>query len=152
MDARIRAADTILDRGVRFKMPAPFFIRLLGLNKIRIKPFRPGTILEFSRIVLEAGLENASELSVLQLQAKVKPIARCLAVSQLNSRWKIKWLSGLWTRWILWHTHYLNLIEMFLTLQRINAAYDFTIITKFYSQQTAMMMNPKNLGQQRNGS
>ncbi|MDN5291814.1 MAG: hypothetical protein PWQ06_2053 [Anaerophaga sp.] len=152
MDARKKAAETILDRGVRFKMPAPFLIRILRLNRIRVKPFRPGTILEFSRIILDNDLESAESATVEQLHLKIKPIARCIAVSILNSRVRIKWFTGIYSKWLLWRTHYLNLIEMFVTLKELNAAHDFTSITRFFCHQTRMMMNPKNLGHEKTGS
>lgn len=149
MDTEIRAADSILDRGVRFKMPAPWIIRVLHLNRIRVKASRPGAILEFSKVVIKHGLTG--QMTVEQMQNKLEPLSECLAITVLNGRLRIKYLKRLATRWFLWRCHYTQLIEMFVVLQRLNQMQDFTHITRFYYQQTKMMMSPRNLGQKQNG-
>jgi|SRR5690554_258098 len=148
----LKAADTILDRGVRFTMPAPFLIRLLRLNRIRVKPLRSGAILEFSRVVLRHKLHDLnSEATFDQMVKNIEPLAECLAIAVLNNEFKIKWFTGIYTRWFLWRCHYIQLMEMFAVLSKLNQAHDFTIITKFFCQQTTSMMSPRNLGQQANG-
>ncbi len=148
----LKAAETILDRGVRFTMPAPFIIRLLRLNRIRVKPLRPGTILEFARVVQEHNLQDVkSEATFKEMVKNIEPLAECLAIAVLNHRLKIKWFTGLYTRWFLWRCHYIQLIEMFAVLSKLNQAHDFTTITKFFCQQTTSMMSPRNLGQQASG-
>lgn len=146
MNTQQKAAETILDRGVRFKMPAPALIRFLRLNRLTIRPFRPGTILEFSRVVIEHDLEETKALEHMVI--KLEPIAKCIAIAALNSRLKIKWFTKIYTRWLLWRCHYTQLLEMFAVLSQINSVQDFTSITKFFCQQTTMMMSPRNLGQE----
>ncbi len=149
MDTQQKAAETILDRGVRFKFSAPGIVRFLRLNRITIRPFRPGTILEFSCVVLENELKEAKTIE--QKVVSIKPIARCIAIAVLNSRLKIKWFTNIYTRWLLWHCHYIDLLEMYEALVKINKAQDFTSITKFFYQQTTLMMSPRNLGQENGG-
>jgi len=152
METQQAAADRLLDRGVRFKIPAPAFIRFLGLNRLTIRPFRPGTILEFSRVVLEHQLQDmlAAE-KYEQLIESIEPIARCIAIAALNSRMRIKWLTPIMTKWLMWRTSYSQLLEMFMVLVELNKIQDFTPITRFFCHQTRMMMSPKNLGHQANG-
>ncbi len=146
MKTQQKAAETILDRGVRFKMPAPAFVRFLRLNRLTIRPFRPGTILEFSIVVLENDLGET--MTIEQMVTKLKPMAKCIAIAVLNSRLKIKWFANIYTHWLLWRCHYTQLLEMFAVLSQINSVQDFTSITKFFHQQTTMMMSPRNLGQE----
>lgn len=151
MDVRRQAAERILNRGVRFRLPAPFFSRLFRLDHIIIKPLKPGTILEFATIVLEHDLEEALTLSDYQILKKsIGPIARCVAVSILNNELKIAKRLDKLQRWLLWKVDPQLLIKIFLTIERMNRTSDFTNITRFYVIQTSMMMNP-NLGQENDG-
>ncbi len=149
MNTEVRAADSILDRGVRFRMPAPWFLRLFGFHRIRVKRQRLGTILTYSKTVLKHGLND--EMNADEMRANLDHIAECVAITVLNGRLKIKLFKKMLTRWYLWRCHYTQLMEMFIVLQRINQIQDFTPITRFYSHQTKMMMSPKNLGQNENG-
>lgn len=151
MDTRQQAAERILNRGVRFRLPAPFFSRLLRLNRITVCPLYPGTILEFAIIVLENKLEEALEKSDYEmLVMSIKPIARCVAVSILNDEQKIERETDKLQQWLLWKVHPELLIQMFRTVAKLNRTSDFLNITRYYVVQTSMMMNP-NLGQEENG-
>jgi hypothetical protein len=45
LKVRVAGIDLLLDRGVRFTVTdAPVLLKWLGLNKIRIRPLRGGTI------------------------------------------------------------------------------------------------------------
>lgn len=152
MNTQQQAADRLLDRGVRFKMPAPVLLRWLRLNRLTIRAFRPGTILEFSRVVMAHKLEEAMVLDKHeQLEKSLEPIARCIAIAALNSRLRIKWFTSTLTRWLLWRSNSTNLLEMFAVIMELNKLQDFTVITKFFCHQQTMMMSPRNLGQQENG-
>lgn len=149
MDARIEAAERLLDRGVRFKLPASFFQRLLKRNVIDIHPLKAGTIFEFSIVLLGNGLEEALEKEDWSfLQQAIKPIARCVAIAILNSKERIEKESDELAEKLLWQIPAGKLVEMFRVIAVQNRISDFTNITKFFCRQTMMMMNPKNLGQE----
>jgi hypothetical protein len=151
MDARLKAAERILDRGVRFRLPAPFFSRLFRLNRIEIKPLKAGTIMEFSRIVLKHQLEEAISLRNYDFLSKsIEPVARCLAVAVLNDRKKIEQRTDKLQKWLMWRVNPQLLIEMFLIVEPMTRTSDFMIITRYFVMQTLMMLNP-NLGQEENG-
>lgn len=151
MDARLEAAKSILNRGVRFRLPAPFYRRLFRRNVIEVRPLYPGTILEFATIVLENNLEEATTLSDYASLAKsIKPVARCVAVSMLNDESKIERLTDRLQRKLLWKVPPSLLVEIYLTIAGMNRTADFMNITRYYVLQTLMMMNP-NLGQESDG-
>lgn len=151
MDIRIEAAERILNRGVRFRLPAPFFSRLLKRNTIVVHPPYGGTILEFSRIVLKHKLEDAIALSdYAALEKSISPVALCVAISILNDKHKIAEQADELAEKLLWKVKPRLLIEIFLTIERMNLREDFMTITRYYVIQTSMMMNP-NLGQEENG-
>jgi len=151
MDTRKRTAETILDRGVRFIVPAPDFIKWLHLNRINVRPLRPGTILEIARVVVDSKLEEALMLAEFsQLKDSLEPICECTALAVLNGKWKIKLFRKVLTKMLLWKFDTLQLLEMFIKIKELNAVMDFTSITEFFCQQTQMMTNP-NPGQGASG-
>ena len=145
-DTQLRAAETLLDRGVRLRLPAPAFFRWVRADRLRIKPLRAGTILEFSRIVNAYGLEELQAKGFKALEKQIEPCARCIAISLLNRRWSINCLSGWLTKRLLWKYKAADLIRAYLIVAGMSSAADFTIITKFYCQMMKTMMMP-NLGQ-----
>lgn len=149
MDARIEAAERLLDRGVRFRLPAPFFSRLLKRDCIDIRPLKAGTILEFSIVVIENKLDEALEKEDWHfLQHSIKPVARCVAIAILNTKEGIEMETDQLTEKLLWKIPAGKLIEMFRVIAVQTRMSDFMNITRFFSRQTMMMMNPKNLGQE----
>lgn len=146
------AADRIMDRGVRFKMPAPFLIRVLRLNRLTVRPLRPGAILAFSKIVIAHNLEDAVMLNKHDaIIAATEAMSKCISVAILNNKWRIRWFAGLLSNWIMWRATYGQILEMFIILNELNKAQDFTPITIFFCHQTQLMMNPKNMGHDANG-
>ena len=149
MDARIEAAQRLLDRGVRFRLSASFFQKLFKKDRIDIRPLRAGTILEFSIVVVENKLEEALEKEDWQfLQQAIKPVARCVAIAVLNTKERIENETDELAEKLLWQIPAGKLIEMFSVIAVQNRLSDFTNITRFFCRQTTMMMNPKNLGQE----
>lgn len=153
MDIRLKAANAILERGVRFRLPAPFYKRWLRRDWTTIRHLKAGTILEFSRVVLEHGLESAVLLGDYELLLKtIEPCARCIAIAILNDEQKIERRADRLTRKLLWEISTESLVEIFVKISLLNRISDFMTITKFFSIQMTMMMNPKNLGQTDDGS
>lgn len=149
----MQAADAILERGVRFRLPAPFYRRLLRKDYVIIRHLKPGTIIEFSRVVVESGLENAIALGDYEFLLKsVEPCARCIAIAVLNDRRKIVRETGKLSERLLWRVEPASLVELFLKISVMNRVSDFTDITRYLLTMTAMMMSPKNLGHEEDGS
>lgn len=145
-DKRLQAAEQLLQRGVRFKLPAPFLLRWLHPS-ITIRAQKAGTMFMFSEVVLKNELEKAVLLNNHEhLVKSIHPIANCLAISALNSYVKIKFFKKLLSKYLIWQVSKETLVEMFLLVHELNNTKDFKIITKFYVQQMRTMMNP-NLGQ-----
>lgn len=149
----MKAANAILERGVRFRLPAPFFKKWLKRDWATIRHLKAGTILEFSRVVIEHGLENAVLMGDYELLLKaIEPCARCIAIAILNDKRKIERKADRLAKQLLWRISAESLIEIFVKISLLNRVSDFTTITRFFSTQTVMMMNPKNLGQTAGGS
>lgn len=155
MDQRLNAVSAILERGVQFKLPAPFYKKWLKMDVCIIRPLKAGTILEISRIVLENNLEQAIALGDYQfLKKSIEPCVECIAVATLNDRKKIarEERTGRLKRILLNKVSTVSLIDLFMKVLLMNRVYDFMNITKFFWTQMATMMNPKNLGHEANGS
>lgn len=149
MDARIEAAERLLDRGVRFRLSASIFSKLLKRDRIDIRPLRAGTILEISIVVVKNKLEEALEKEDWNfLQQAIKPVARCVAIAILNTKERIESETDELTEKLLWKMPAGKLVEIFRVIAVQNRLSDFTNITRFFCRQTMMMMNPKNLGQE----
>ena len=85
MDARLKAANVILIRGVRFRLPAPFWTRWLKKDWVTISHLKAGTIFEIARVVVAEGLEDVAGLSDHEFLIKSIPAcARCIAIAVLN--------------------------------------------------------------------
>lgn len=153
MDARLQAATTILERGVRFRLPAPFYKRWLKKDFVTIRHLKAGTILEISRVVLESGLEEAVTFGDNEfLNKAVEPCTRCIAIAILNDKEAIEEKTEKLTRLLMWQVSAESLVDIFLEISVMNRLSDFTDITRFFLNRMEMMMNRKNLGQEEDGS
>ncbi len=131
---------------MRFRLPAPFYLKWLR-PKLTIKPNKAGTILAFSKVILENDLEkHLLENNLKSLVKSIEPVAECLAISALNSKTKIKLFKSILKRYLLWQLDKNTLVEMFLLVAKLNDGQDFIHITKYHIQQMKVLMNP-NLGQ-----
>jgi hypothetical protein len=150
-NARLAAANILLDRGVRFEIRgAPWYWRLLRLNRIRIRPLRAGAIMEISRLMDERGLGDICIQK--EANARLDAIALIIAVAMLNSKRGIRLFSGILARLLLWQVRANVLREIYETVARLNKVSDFMNITTYFGIQAQMMMNPKEMGQEEEGS
>ena len=153
MDARLNAANVILNRGVRFRLPAPFYRRLLKRDWVIIRPLKFGTILEISKVVLESGIEDAITLSDHEFLEKViEPCSRCIAIAILNDKGKIARNTDKLTNRLMWNIAPQSIVDIFVKISTMNRVSDFIIITRYLLRQMTMMMNRRNLGQEEEGS
>lgn len=167
MNTEHAAAMALLDRGVGFSIPAPFFYRLFGRKKMKISvrrlylgtllhlsaiaDFEPefvetphATSLPYTQIIKEMGGEPKS-LSLKTIIKNIKPVSLAVASSLLNSRLKI-WL---WSRLLAGHlrrnctTDQLQELVMWIFIY--GRTESFTTTTKLIERMK--MMKPMNLGQ-----
>lgn len=90
--------DRLLDRGVEFE---------LGKRKYILKEFYGGTLdalsAEFIKLELkQTDTEIATQEFNHFVNSNTKTWARVIAIAVLNSKWKIKFLTGIMARRILW--------------------------------------------------
>ncbi|MFR9164997.1 MAG: hypothetical protein ACLVKO_01765 [Dysgonomonas sp.] len=150
-NVRLAAASILLDRGVRFTITgAPWYWRMLRLNKIRIRPLRAGTIMEISRLIDE------NELDDIRVQkdanTKLDTITLIIAVAMLNSKRRIRLFSGILARLLLWQVPVDIIRQVYSQIAKINKVSDFMSITIYFDIQAQMMMSPKEMGQMKKGS
>jgi hypothetical protein len=143
-DAAVRssASDLLLDRGVLFNIKgAPLWMRLLRLNRLRIRPMRVGTILTLDRIVQANGL--GADKQVDGIHTKLAAIAELIAVAVLGSKLRIRFLSKPFARFLLWKLPARELIRMHRTVASANQSSHFTTITVYYVITTDLLMTAK---------
>lgn len=153
MDIRLKAANVILERGVRFRLPAPFYKRWFGKDRVTIRYLKLGTILEISRVVINSGMEAAIMCGDYEFLSKsIEPCARCVAIAMLNDKRRIERETEELTRKLLWKVAPESIFDIYMKISIMNRVSDFMNITRFFSGMTTMMMNPKNLGHEEDGS
>jgi hypothetical protein len=161
------AAMALLDRGVGFSIPAPFFYRIFGRKKMKIsvKRLRLGTLVhlstisefelidtihasspEYKGVIKEMGADPKS-LPIQTIIDNIKPVTLAVASCLLNSPIKIKLFSQL----LAWHLRRSRvtadqLQELLMWIFIYGRAESFTNTTKLLSRMT--MMKPRNLGQE----
>lgn len=95
-----QAASALLDRGVRWKLPAPWWMRLLGRQHLHltVTPLKYGTLLELSRAwcAMGASIDEPPDDLHGMMRQHAPALCRAVAVCLLNSRWRI--LLG--SRWL----------------------------------------------------
>ncbi len=141
-NVRLAAANLLLDRGVRYVISdAPLFWQLLRLNRIEIHPLKAGTLIEISRIIDENKLDKIETAD--EAFNRLNPIVMLIATAILNHRIRIKYLSKILTRILLWKIPLNVLLSIFYHIAQVNNLTDFTNITRYFNHQVKMLMNPK---------
>lgn len=152
------AAETILESGVRVKLPAPLFLRLFGKTEIAMVIRQPylGTLMHLSGLSLKAefdldGIDEGKLDEAHRLMARHgKTIARIAAVVILNGRLKIKLFAGLLASYLLWKLKPRRLLEIVILIITFSGLQDFT--TSIRLMRSMKMTTPKNLSPQDQGS
>jgi hypothetical protein len=138
---RLAAANLLLERGIRFKHDAPFLIRCLRLNRITIRPLYPGTIAEFSRVILDKGLANiTAEIANKHMES----ICKVIAIAMLNDESKIDKKADKLAKRLQWKVPAFQLIQIFRAIESVNSMLDFMIITNYFNDKMNQLMTMKN--------
>ncbi|HAQ21108.1 MAG TPA: hypothetical protein DCR40_18025 [Prolixibacteraceae bacterium] len=153
-----RAAETILERGVRVRLPAPRFLRLLGKKEIAVTIGQPylGTLEHLSMLSLKAGFSfegiDTGDLDAAHrlIAAHSKTVRRILAVMILNSKLKIFLFSGVLASWLKWKVKPHRLLELFLVIVTLSGMEDFTNTIRLIRSMRVTM--PRNLSPTGEGS
>jgi hypothetical protein len=162
-DIERAAALALLDRGIAFRIPAPWWMRLVGRKhyKIKVKRLRLGTLLHLSAIAnfglepFEAGKERTDVITEMEAKPisvpmrvivnQVKPLTLAVAACLLNSEIKIRLLAKPLARHLRRHCTPDQLQELIMWLFVYGRAESFTNTTKFVERMRMTM--PMNLGQ-----
>lgn len=152
------AAETLLERGVRVKLPAPRFFQALGRKTISLIVKQPylGTMLHLSRLCLKAEFnldevdEGKPEAAHRLMRDHGKTVARMVAVTILNSRVKIKLFSGIMSTYLLWHMKPNDLVKTAALIVTLSGIQDFTNTIRLVRSMT--MTRPRNLSPEVQGS
>jgi hypothetical protein len=153
------AADTILEKGVRVKLPAPFFLRLF-CREIGLVLRQPkyGTLLYVSRISLKAGFDvsklESGELGEVHelLRRNIMPLSRIMAVLFLNGKWKIRLFARPVARWLMWKLTPRKMAEIALLAVAFAGYEDFTTTIRLIGAMRMKATAPRNLSHDESGS
>ena len=109
---RIAAADLLLGRGVRFKMAgAPFLWRIFRFNRITVRSLKLGAIIEISRVVVQAKLDE--DATRQHLMDNMDKICLCVSIAMLNNRKRIRIFSRRLAQLLLWKLPASTLLNVF---------------------------------------
>lgn len=131
------AADTILQKGVKIKIPAPFLIRWFRkyITLTLTSPFE-GTMHRVASYYLSTGmtmdlLEGLTTEEALKLQMKHgKTISKAVAVAILNGYWSGKLFTNPLAWYLRWHLKANELYVLTTTLLIFGGVQDFMNTTK----------------------
>lgn len=151
------AAENILQRGVKIKIGAPFFLRWFGKKTITARLTSPylGTMHRVSAYYLSTGIkeEQLEELSTEEAIALMsihgKTIAKAVACALLNSYWKGKFFTRLVGWYLRWHCKPRELFALTQAILVYGGAEDFMSTTRSVR---AMKITSPKMGQKPKGS
>ena len=148
----LQAANSLLKRGVRYKLPAPLLFRLLGSKhiSINITPLYAGTELRIAALLSEKGIteEKLNEDPSKLMYQHYNDILKIVALASLN-RLAISRLA-MWLRiWLLRQASVWQLYELYAAIRQFSGTGPFLIITRLVIQ---TRMTAPNLGQTAKGS
>lgn len=151
MNTEEKAASILLDRGVGWKVAAPWPLSIFKRQVMFvIKPLRLGTLLELSR--LYAGMDIDTQQPDKDPHALISniPVAcRIAAVCMLNSPLKIRMFSGIVARFVRKRLTADQLLEMMLFIVTYSGTASFTSIIRLIGE---MKMTTPNLSHENQGS
>ncbi|MEJ5316783.1 MAG: hypothetical protein WHS63_07230 [Tenuifilum sp.] len=141
-----RAADVLLDRGVRVKLPAPFWYRIVGVRHKSYILRRPklGTLIAMSRIAsgIDVDFDKLDEGNIQEAYRVVAEhgdrVAEFIAVALLNNRHAIERHAVSLARRIAWGISPDRLAEVFSLVVVLSGVQDFLSTIRFVSQTNVM--------------
>lgn len=136
-----QAADTILERGVRFQIPAPFYLRVIGKKTVDITIYRPkmGTLIAMSGISAElnAELDKLNDGSFQHAYALVEQygdkILRWIATAIINDRTISEKSCNRLANKLKWRLDANKTATLFMTIVLLGGVKDFTNTIRLFN-------------------
>ncbi len=154
MDTEKLAAEVLLDKGVAWRLPSPWFLRIFGKSTVMIsvKPLRLGTLLELSRLYLAMGItEEKLSGDVNQLiRSNTTMVSRIAAVCVLNSRIRIRLFRNILGRFLLNRLTANAMLELMMFVVTLSGSSAFLSTIRLIG--VMKMTSPRNLGPEDQGS
>lgn len=152
------AAERILESGVRVKLPAPLFLRMLGKKQVSLLIKQPylGTLMHISRLALQSGFDfeqidrGEMEAAHRLVSEHARTASRIVAVAVLNSRLKIRLFARPLAGWLQYKLKPRKLAEIIMTLVLLSGIQDFTSSIRLI--RSLRVTAPKNLSPAEQGS
>lgn len=149
-----QAASVLLERGVRWKFPAPWWMRLFGRKHIHltVTPLKYGTLLEVSRLWCSMGIDISEEPEEIhRLMRQHAPVlCRMAAVCLLNNRTRIRWGSQWLGTFLLHRMTPGQMLELMVFVATFSNAEAFWSTIRLIGDMR--MTKPKNLSHEEQGS
>lgn len=148
----LQAANSILKRGVRYKIPAPLFLRLIGRKQtgITITQLCMGTELRVAAILAEKGITEQkvkdTEPARLMLE-HYADLLEIVAITTLN-RFAVSKVALWYRKRQLRRLTAWQLFELYTTIKQYSGLTPFTVITRLAA---ATRTTKPNLGQEETG-
>jgi hypothetical protein len=151
VEAEIKTVDTLLDKGVRVAIPAPFFLRLFRKRSITVNVKRPvlGNMLRISKLYLQMKVEaNENDLGgwIKTLETCAVPVSRICAIGMLRGRYSGWLFTKPLARYLRWNMTTRDLANLAAILVSLSGYQDFTNTIKLLG--LMRMTQPKNLSQE----
>lgn len=150
------ASQTILQRGVKFKINTPFWLRWLKKSfTVRVTSPYQGTLFRISTYYLSTGLKDSQlenitveeSLAIMAVHGKV--ISKAVACALLNGYWSGKLFTGPVAWYLKWHCSPKELCALTTALLVYGGSADFMNTTRLVRQ---MKQTEPKLGQKEKGS
>lgn len=153
-----KAAETILECGVRIPIPAPCFLRLFGKKEIQIKIKQPylRTLHTAAALALKEGfsfdkLDSGNLDAANEVIVKHAPsVAKWIAIHVLNNRVKNRLFAGLLGSWLMSRLNQKRILEIVSLIIIMDGYQDFTHSIRLI--RSLRLTAPKNLSPQNQGS
>lgn len=145
-EVEIKTVDTILDKGVRVPVPAPFFLRVFGKKVIYVVVRRPtlSILLLISKIYIKMNVdlnETNWQKWIEVFTKSVYPTARIVALGMLRQRL----FHRLFARYLVKHIDAKYQAELASMLVSLSGVQDFTNTIRFIGEMK--ITAPTNLSQ-----
>jgi hypothetical protein len=151
-----RVAETILEKGVRVQLPAPFFLPFRKNVGLILRQPKAGTLFYTANIFVRSGIDinNLATGDIGEAHQVVvknmKPMVRIIAALFLNSKWKIKLFCRPLANWLMWKLTARKMGEIAVLAIAYGGVQNFTTTIRLIG---AMRITaPKNLSPTDEGS
>lgn len=151
VETEIKTVDTLLDKGVRVPIPAPFFMRVFGRKSINFSVRRPvlGNMLRISKLYAKMNIDaDANDLGawIATLQTCAVPISHICALGMLRGRYTGALFMRPLARYLRWHMTTRDMASLAAILVSLSGYQDFLNTIRFLG--LMKMTQPKNLSQE----